>query len=141
MVKLQGINRIIDPIEPILSYMHTPQVLSYTRNLINHIIYTDHSVYDLINKIPIYLQRISMNLHLWNFIKIKKNLLYQNSININLVPCELELYDTPFEDSTIVQYHFDFPPLEKKIGLNSIDYYDFTFPCIIENVQNSTAVN
>ena len=51
-----------------------------------------------------------------------------NSDLLNLIPCELDLTSTPFNDVTSITYDIELTPSGEKIGFNLLDDEDFTIP-------------
>ena len=58
----------------------------------------------------------------------------RHCIHIDLIPYELELSDTPFTKSTILNSELELPPQGKKFGINLMDDDDFNIPYIFEMV-------
>ena len=58
-----------------------------------------------------------------------------------MIPCELDITSNSFSDETIITYEIELPPARNKMGLNLLDYEDFTIPCFIDTIPNEPSGN
>ena len=58
---------------------------------------------------------------------------------LNLIPYKLDLTSTKFSHETIITYDIELPPSRNKIGFNSLDDEDFTFPYITDAIPKYPA--
>ena len=53
-----------------------------------------------------------------------------------MIPCELDISSTTFEDVKIITYEIKLPSIGNQIGFNLMDDDDFKTPYIIDTIPN-----
>ena len=56
-----------------------------------------------------------------------------------MIPCELDLTSTPFNDTPILTYEIELYPSGNKVGFILFDYEYFTIPYVTDTIPNSPA--